>query len=586
MHNNGLINALYKVIVKYPTPSNLNYLWSFGIFAFVALILQIITGIVLVMMYTPHVDYAFASIEHIMRDVNAGWILRYCHANGASLFFIVVYAHIVRGLYYGSYLFTRELLWCSGVIILLLMIITAFLGYILPWGQMSLWGATVITNLASTIPVIGDIIVSWLWGGFSVANPTLNKFFSLHYLLPFLIVVVVIIHILLLHNYGSSNPLGLDYKVDTTAFSPHYIIKDVFSLFGFFIILAILVFFIPNTLGHPDNYIPANPDVTPAHIVPEWYFLPFYAISRAIPDKALGVIALLASIVMLGLLPFLHKSHIRNVGFKPISKFFVLLFITTVILLTYFGAQPIEEPFTLLSQYCTIAYFSFFFILPLINALELALTKYICTGTGVNPRSITATVISMTSTVLTVVETYYTSFLYERIVYRFSGSYLWILSFTWNHLSRILYALSGFLMDFFSRTMDILGLILINVTRLVSKPFRKDEYLSDFFGHRVPYQLPYTFSELLNHHRKVQKNVFVEQDFQKIGNVKWYLFALFAAPGISIGTLFLNSEDGWNMRVYWMINILFGIGLSLWIGGFMFLINTLGEFLVGYFGAK
>jgi ubiquinol-cytochrome c reductase cytochrome b subunit len=370
MHNNKVLNVIYSLAVKYPTPSNLNYLWNFGIFAFVALMIQIITGIILVMHYTPNVDYAFASLEHIMRDVNYGWLLRYCHANGASIFFIVVYCHIFRGLFYGSYLFTRELLWCSGVIIFLLMIITAFLGYILPWGQMSLWGATVITNLASTIPVIGDTIVLWLWGGFSVDNPTLNKFFSLHYLLPFVILALVFIHVFLLHNYGSSNPLGLDYTVDTTVFTPYYLIKDFFSVLIFFIFFGIIIFFITNTLCHTYNYITANTDVTPEHIVPEWYFLPFYAILRAIPDKAFGVIALLASIVMLFLLPFLHKSHIRSAAFKPIYKFFVVLFFSCCVLLAYLGAQPIEPPFIQLSQLATICYFVFFFLIAILNIIE------------------------------------------------------------------------------------------------------------------------------------------------------------------------------------------------------------------------
>jgi quinol-cytochrome oxidoreductase complex cytochrome b subunit len=375
MHNHKLIQSLYALISKYPTPSNLNYLWNFGIFAFIALMLQLVSGIILVMLYTPHVELAFISVEHIMRDVNAGSILRYGHANGASVFFIVVYAHILRGLYYGSYLFTRELLWCSGVIILLLMILTAFLGYILPWGQMSLWGATVITNLASTIPIVGDIIVLWLWAGFSVANPTLNKFFSLHYLLPFIILALVMIHILLLHNYGSSNPLGVNYIIDKTFFSPFYIIKDFFSTFGLFIVATLLICFIPNALGHPDNYIPANANVTPSHIVPEWYFLPFYAILRAIPNKALGVIALLASIIILGLLPFLHKAHVRNVGFKPATRVVALGFITATILLTYMGAEPIEAPFTRLSQGATLGYFAFFVLLPLVNAIDVGLLK-------------------------------------------------------------------------------------------------------------------------------------------------------------------------------------------------------------------
>lgn len=331
LRNSFLIKLIYNLAIKYPTASNLLYSWNFGVFALVTLAIQIITGIFLVMHYTPHIDMAFISVEHIMRDVNYGWALRYTHANGASIFFIVVYCHIFRGLIYGSYLFSRELLWCSGVVILLLMILTAFLGYILPWGQMSLWGATVITNLASTIPVIGDSIVIWLWGGFSVANPTLNRFFSLHYLFPFLILGVVALHVALLHYVGSSNPLGLNYEIDKTLFTPYYTLKDLFSLHFFFIFFAYLVCFIPNTLGHPDNYIPANPEITPAHIVPEWYFLPFYAILRAIPNKALGVVALLMSIVVLLFLPYLHSTFTRSSFFKPVYKIFCFSFIALTI---------------------------------------------------------------------------------------------------------------------------------------------------------------------------------------------------------------------------------------------------------------
>lgn len=366
---------IYSTAVKYPTPSNLTYAWNFGVFATVALILQIITGLILVMHYTPHVDLAFISCEHISRDVNGGWLLRYAHANGASLFFIVVYTHIFRGLIFGSYLFSRSLLWVSGVIILLLMIITAFLGYILPWGQMSLWGATVITNLASTIPYVGDSIVLWLWGGFSVANPTLNKFFSLHFLFPFIILAIVGLHLILLHNYGSSNPLGIDYGTDKVAFTPYYTLKDFYSIAYFFIFLAILIFFIPNTLGHPDNYIPANSDITPEHIVPEWYFLPFYAILRAIPDKALGVLALLMSILILLFLPFIHSSYIRSSLFKPIYKILCLSFLAIVIILGFLGAKPIEAPYLSLAQYATVAYFSFFPILIIIEKIDLTLIK-------------------------------------------------------------------------------------------------------------------------------------------------------------------------------------------------------------------
>ncbi|WGF86891.1 cytochrome b [Marinivivus vitaminiproducens] len=268
----------------YPTPKNLNYFWNFGALAGLALVIQIVTGIVLAMHYTPHTAYAFTSVEHIMRDVNFGWLLRYAHANGASMFFIVVYIHIARGLYYGSYKMPRELLWMLGVVIFLLMMATAFMGYVLPWGQMSFWGATVITNLFSALPIVGETLVTWLWGGFSVDNPTLNRFFSLHYLLPFMIAGVVVLHVLALHEHGSNNPLGIDRKSpkDSIPFHPYYTVKDAFGVGVFLIVFAIFVFFAPNVLGHPDNYIPANPLSTPSHIVPEWYFLPFYAMLRSI----------------------------------------------------------------------------------------------------------------------------------------------------------------------------------------------------------------------------------------------------------------------------------------------------------------
>jgi quinol-cytochrome oxidoreductase complex cytochrome b subunit len=370
LRSSTLSSILYSAAVKYPAPSNLSYAWNYGIFATVALIFQILTGVVLVMFYTPHVDLAFISVEHIMRDINAGWLLRYLHANGASLFFVAMYVHIGRGLVFGSYLFSRSLLWCSGVILFLLTIITAFLGYILPWGQMSLWGATVITNLASTVPLVGNDIVIWLWGGFSVANPTLNKFFSLHFLVPFIILAIVGLHFILLHTYGSNNPLGIDYKTDKITFSPYYTLKDFYSVFGYIAVLSLLVFFAPNYLGHPDNYIPANSDVTPAHIVPEWYFLPFYAILRAIPDKALGVLALLASILILLVLPFIHTSHIRSSLFKPFYKVLCFSFISISILLGYLGAKPIEPPYLLTAQYATVGYFSFFFVLVIVEHLD------------------------------------------------------------------------------------------------------------------------------------------------------------------------------------------------------------------------
>jgi quinol-cytochrome oxidoreductase complex cytochrome b subunit len=364
----------------YPAPRNLNYWWNFGSLAGVALVLQILTGIVLAMHYTPHVDHAFQSVERIMRDVNFGWLLRYAHANGASMFFIVVYIHLFRGLYYGSYKAPRELLWMLGVVILLLMMATAFMGYVLPWGQMSFWAATVITNLFSAIPWFGEGIVTWLWGGFSVDNPTLVRFYSLHYLLPFLIVGVVILHMLALHQHGSNNPLGIDKKSpkDSLPFHPYYTTKDLFGLGVFFIVLALFVFYAPNLLGHPDNYIPANPLQTPAHIVPEWYFLPFYAILRAItfdvlfiPAKLLGVILMFGSIIVLFFLPWLDTSPVRSSRFRPIHKWFFWVLVADCVLLGYLGAHPPEGTYVLLAQLGTAYYFFHFLILlPLLGRFE------------------------------------------------------------------------------------------------------------------------------------------------------------------------------------------------------------------------
>src|SRR6187402_1266669 len=313
----GLVHSSF---VAYPVPRNLNYWWTFGgILAFL-LGAQIVTGIILVMHYTPHASMAFNSVEHIMRDVNYGWLLRYLHSNGASMFFVAVYVHIFRGLYYGSYKAPREVLWILGVVIFLLMMATAFMGYVLPWGQMSFWGATVITNLFSALPVIGETIVTFLWGGFAVDNPTLNRFFALHYLLPFIIVAVVALHVVALHVHGSNNPLGIDPKgpQDTVPFHPYYTIKDGFGTLCFLIVYAGFTFFAPDYMGHPDNYIPANPLVTPEHIVPEWYFLPFYAILRAVPDKLGGVLAMFGAIAVLFILPWLDTSRVRSATFRPI----------------------------------------------------------------------------------------------------------------------------------------------------------------------------------------------------------------------------------------------------------------------------
>jgi len=304
-------------------------------------------------------------VERIMRDVNYGWLIRYIHANGASFFFIVVYIHIFRGMYYGSYKAPRELLWILGVVILLLMMATAFMGYVLPWGQMSFWGATVITNLFSVIPIVGDWIVTLLWGGFSVDNPTLNRFFSLHFLLPFVIVGVVVLHIVALHRFGSNNPLGIDVrgKQDSIPFHPYYTIKDMFGLGVFLTIFAAVVFFLPNAMGHADNYIPANPLVTPAHIVPEWYFLPFYAILRAIPDKLMGVLAMFAAIGVLFILPWLDRSPIRSGTFRPLFKIFFWLLLADCVMLTYLGGKPPEGVYVILSRLGTLYYFFHFLIL-------------------------------------------------------------------------------------------------------------------------------------------------------------------------------------------------------------------------------
>ena len=372
-HRLPVFTFLHNEMHEYPTPKNLNYWWNFGSLAGITLVIMIVTGVILSMHYTAHVDHAFQSVERIMRDVNYGWLIRYIHANGASFFFIVVYIHIFRGFYYGSYKAPRELLWILGVVILLLMMATAFMGYVLPWGQMSFWGATVITNLFSAIPLVGESIVTLLWGGFSVDNPTLNRFFSLHYLLPFVIVGVVVLHIVALHRFGSNNPLGIDVRgeQDTVSFHPYYTVKDMFGLSAFLTIMAAIVFFLPNSMGHPDNYIPANPMVTPAHIVPEWYFLPFYAILRAVPDKLLGVLAMFAAIGVLFILPWLDRSPVRSATFRPIYKIMFWVFLVDCVALTYLGAKPAEGIYVILSRLCTVYYFFHFIILlPALSIFE------------------------------------------------------------------------------------------------------------------------------------------------------------------------------------------------------------------------
>ena len=360
--------------VDYPMPSNQTYMYVFGALALLFLIVQILTGIFLAMHYTPHVDLAFASIEHIMRDVNNGWLLRYAHANGASFFFIAVYLHMARGLYYGSYMKPREHLWVSGVLIFLVMMGTGFIGYVLPWGQMSFWGATVITNLASAIPLVGPAIVEWLWGGFSVDNATLNRFFSLHYLLPFLIAGLVLVHIALLHAVGGTNPLGIEQNIDTIPFYPYAYVKDLLAVVVFMTFFVFFLYFYPNAMGHPDNYIPANPMVTPAHIVPEWYFLPFYAILRSIPDKLGGVVAMVGAIVLIGLMPWLNTSEVRSSEFRPIYRKLFWFLMADFLVLGWIGQNEVETPYIEVGQLATVIYFAFFLVIvPVLGKVETIL---------------------------------------------------------------------------------------------------------------------------------------------------------------------------------------------------------------------
>jgi ubiquinol-cytochrome c reductase cytochrome b subunit len=376
-----IVRLAHDSFVDFPTPKNLNYWYTFGGILAVCLVIQIITGVILAMHYTPHKDFAFASVEHIMRDVNYGWLMRYVHANGASMFFVAVYIHMFRGLYYGSYKEPREILWILGVIIFLLMMATAFMGYVLPWGQMSFWGATVITNFFTAFPIIGEPIKTLLLGGPSVDNATLNRFFSLHYLLPFAIFGVVVLHVWALHVPGNNNPTGVevkDVRKDTVPFHPYYTVKDGFAIAVFMLLFASFVFFNPNGLGHPDNYTPANPLVTPAHIVPEWYFLPFYAILRAITfdigpisSKLGGVLAMFGSIMVLFVLPWLDTSKVRSMRYRPVARLWFALFVIACVWLGYLGGKPAEGVYVVQAQIATAYYFAFFLIiLPLLGVFE------------------------------------------------------------------------------------------------------------------------------------------------------------------------------------------------------------------------
>jgi quinol-cytochrome oxidoreductase complex cytochrome b subunit len=379
-HRLPFVALLRHELYDYPTPRNLSYWWNFGSLAGIMLVVMIVTGIFLAMQYTPSAQLAFDSVERIMRDVNYGWLMRYAHANGASMFFAIVYIHIFRGLYYGSYKAPRELLWILGVIILILMIATAFMGYVLPWGQMSYWAATVITSLFSAIPLVGHSIVTFLWGGFTVGDPTLHRFYALHYLLPFVILLVVLLHLVALHRFGSNNPLGIDMKgpQDSIPFHPYYTIKDMFGLCVFLLIYAFFIFYAPNFLGNPDNYIPANPLQTPNHIVPEWYLLPYYAILRSItfsifgiPAKLLGVICSFGSLFMLFIVPWLDTSPVRSARFRPVYKWVFWLLVIDVLALGWVGFNPPQGIVVTVGQIATLYYYVHFLILfPLIGWFE------------------------------------------------------------------------------------------------------------------------------------------------------------------------------------------------------------------------
>jgi quinol-cytochrome oxidoreductase complex cytochrome b subunit len=404
-----IIRMAHDTALTFPTPKNLNYWWTFGGILALMLGIQIVTGIILAMHYVPHVDHAFNSVERIMRDVNYGWLIRYMHANGASMFFIAVYIHMFRNLYYGSYKAPREVLWMLGVVIYLLMMATGFLGYVLPWGQMSFHGTVVITNLFGALPIVGEPITTWLWGGFAVDNPTLNRFFSLHYLLPFVIAGVVILHIWALHVPGNNNPTGVNVQSaeDTVPFHPYYTVKDGFAICVFLLMYASFVFYNPNILGHADNYIPANPLVTPTHIVPEWYYLPFYAILRAVPDKLGGVLLMFGAIGVLFVLPWLDTSKVRSMRYRPMAKLYFLFFVLACLVLGYCGARLPDDPlvpgfttFTLidsdinsfvwLSRIATAYYFAYFVvILPVLGLVEKPLPM---------PESISAPVLSHPAT--------------------------------------------------------------------------------------------------------------------------------------------------------------------------------------------
>nr|WKU83753.1 cytochrome b [Allograpta obliqua] len=363
--NHPILKIANNALVDLPSPANISMWWNFGSLLGLCLIIQILTGLFLAMHYTADINMAFNSVDHICRNVNYGWLLRTLHANGASFFFICIYLHIGRGMYYGSFLFTPT--WLSGTIILFLVMATAFMGYVLPWGQMSFWGATVITNLLSAIPYLGLDLVQWIWGGFAVDNATLTRFFTFHFILPFIVLATVMIHLLFLHQTGSNNPMGLNSNLDKIPFHPYFSYKDITGFIIMMMLLTMLTLLNPYMLGDPDNFIPANPLVTPIHIQPEWYFLFAYAILRSIPNKLGGVIALIMSIAILMIMPFYNLSKFRGIEFYPINQILFWIMVTIIILLTWIGARPVEDPYILIGQLLTVLYFMYYLINPLVS---------------------------------------------------------------------------------------------------------------------------------------------------------------------------------------------------------------------------
>nr|APX39216.1 cytochrome b [Podagrica fuscipes] len=361
--NNLLWKIINNALINYPTPSNISSMWNFGVLLGICLTIQILTGIFLAMHYCPNIDLAFSSVAHICRDVNYGWLIRTLHANGASFFFICLYIHIGRGMYYSSYNMIET--WMIGVTIFFMVMATAFLGYVLPWGQMSFWGATVITNLMSAIPYIGNMLVQWIWGGFAVDNATLTRFFSFHFILPFIVFALMIIHLMFLHQTGSSNPIGVKSNIDKIPFHPYFTFKDLFGTLGMIYAMILLTLMNPYLLGDPDNFIPANPLITPIHIQPEWYFLFAYAILRSIPNKLGGVMALVFSIAILYILPFINKKKFLSNQFYPLNKLLFWSFFSITLLLTWIGARPVEEPYIMIGQFLTVIYFIYFVINPI-----------------------------------------------------------------------------------------------------------------------------------------------------------------------------------------------------------------------------